>query len=295
MLKKEHYYLLILSFIWGTSFLFQKILTPIYGPALTAGVRLFVGGLFLCSLAVFQKQQIFKRAYLKTFLVFGIINGAIPFTLFAVASLFIPSTFSALINSMTPIATAIMAFLVLKDKLTRIQAIGLACGVGGIVISTLQGGSAFEPNMVIGLALCLGAIFSYALAFVYYRRFHVEIPSTVLGGGSQVIGGILLLAVALFWHPETIPMNAMNLSLLIVFAIFCSGIAYYLFYEIQRQMSPLESSLVTLIVPVFAVTLGVLILDEPLTLGFLLGSCLTLLGVYCVIILNRQLLKKGSS
>lgn len=290
-MKKYYYYLFILGFIWGTSFLFQKVLTPVFGAALTSGVRLFVGGLFLCMIAVVNKDKIFKREYIQHLVVYGVVNGAIPFTLFSLSSLFIPSTFSVLVNSMTPMMTALMAFLILKERLTKIQAIGLGLGMSGIAISTLQGGVVLNSGTFIGILFCFTAIFCYACSFVYYRRFHVSLPSTVLGGGSQVIGGVILLLISIFWHPQTIHVTIENTTLLLVFSVFCSGVAYYLFYEVQKNMSPLETSLVTLIVPIFGVTLGVLILHEPLTLGFIIGSLITLIGVYFVIFLSKRYAK----
>lgn len=287
-MKKYYYYLFALGFIWGTSFLFQKILTPVFGAPLTAGIRLFIGGLFLCGIAFLNKERIFKKEYMRDLTVYGIINGAIPFTLFSLSSLFIPSTFSVLVNSMTPMMTACVAFMVLKERLTKIQAIGLALGISGIALSTFQGGISLTSNTWIGILLCFGAIFCYACSFVYYRRFNVSLPSAVLGGGSQVIGGLVLFIVAIFWHPQTINVTIENTTLLLFFGLFCSGVAYYLLYEIQRNTTPLETSLVTLIVPIFGVTLGVLILHEPLTLGFILGSILTLFGVYCVIVLSKK-------
>ncbi len=111
MLFYDYVLLVTLSAIWGSSFIFMRILAPALGPVVTADMRLLIAGIALTLYLRFRKQQLDFFKNLKRYVIVGLLNSGIPFLLFSFAALHLPSSISVIINSLTPLFGVLFSIL----------------------------------------------------------------------------------------------------------------------------------------------------------------------------------------
>ncbi len=271
----------VLAAVWGASFLFMRVAVVDFGPLATAAMRVAIGAAFLWPVMVWRGHAATLQRHWKPVLLVGVLNSGLPFVLFAFALMTISTGLSAILNASVPMFGALVAWLWLRDRLSLWRGVGLALGFGGVVLlawdqTGFKGGAAGLAPLWAVLA-CLGACVSYAFAASFTRLHLGQVPPLVTAAGSQ-LGATLALAVpaALTWpaHP---PGTLAWLAVLAV-GVLCTGVAYLLFYGLIARAGPARTLSVTYLIPLFAVTYGVLLLDEHVTPGMLAGAAIILLG-----------------
>lgn len=190
--------LLLLATLWGASFWFIKVASPILGPTVLIDLRVLMAGLALSAYAGLLKQRPNLLHKWKEYLILGAMNAAIPFCLIAAAEIRLDASLAAVLNSTTPLFTALIARIWTQERLTVKKMLGLSSGVFGVVI--LVG---WDPTSgagrLVSIGLSLGAAFLYGLGGVYSaKRFVGEKPLN-LAIGQQLAAGLLLLPVAVFF------------------------------------------------------------------------------------------------
>ena len=289
MILYDYFLLILLSAIWGASFIFMRILAPALGPIATADFRLLLAGLALALFAKLQKHDLEWRKNWKTYLIIGLMNSGIPFLLFSFAALHIPASVSVIINSMTPLFGALCAVIWLGEKMTPKLIIGILLGITGVII--IRGGGNFEVTGLTTLAMlaCMTATMLYGIGGVYVKLNAHHISPTALATGSQLIVGILflpLIALSPIRGEMTLPIVGYTLA----FAIFCSAIAYIIYYRLLKILGPTKATTVTFLIPVFGFIWGAIFLNESITLEMIGGGAIVLSGIYFVT--ERKLVKK---
>jgi drug/metabolite transporter (DMT)-like permease len=271
----------LLAAIWGASFLFTRLSVGEFGALPTAGMRVAIATLFLLPLLVARGQVHALRAHWKKIFFLGMLNSGIPFALYAFALLSISTGLSSLLNATVPLFGALVAWIWLKDRPHGMKVIGLLVGFVGVAMLA-SGKASFKPNasgLVTGWAVvaCLGACLCYGLAASFTRRYLSGQPSLVIATGSQ-IGATLGLALPtlIFWPSQT-PSTTAWLALLIV-GVFCTGIAYVLYFRLIDKVGAAGSLTVTFLIPVFAVIYGVVFLGESVTAWMLICGAVILCG-----------------
>jgi drug/metabolite transporter (DMT)-like permease len=164
-MKYSNYILMItLSAIWGGSFIFMRVLAPVFGAVGTAALRLLIAGVFLMMVFKVSNYKILWKRDWKILFIIGVINSAIPFSSFAFAALYIPASISVVINSMTPMFGSLFAALILGEKLTMQKGMGLVLGTTGVII--ISGSKALPVTMeaYLAIAACVLATICYGLA-----------------------------------------------------------------------------------------------------------------------------------
>lgn len=125
--------LLLLAALWGGSFLFMRMTAPVLGPVWLIEMRVLLAGLFLLPFLIrLNLWGEVRRKVIPLFIV-GFINSALPFSLFAFASLFLPAGFTSILNATSPLFGTIVASVWLKEKLTVSRMIGFVLGFAGVV------------------------------------------------------------------------------------------------------------------------------------------------------------------
>ena len=282
-MKSLHVLLLvILSAIWGGSFIFMRILAPVFGATGTACMRLLIAALFLLAYYKLSGYKINWKKDWQLLLVIGIINSAIPFYSYAYAALHIPAGLSVIVNTMSPMFGALFAALILKERLTLSKGLGLLLGTLGVFI--ISGSKAVTPSLesYFSVGACLLATVCYGLSGVLIKKFGQGVEVKALAGGSQLFAGLSLLPFLLFTgtsQPVTIEIT----GILIVFAILCSAIAYLIYYYLLKEMGPTRALTVTFLMPMFGIFWGWLILGEALYPSMLMGAGVILMGTYLVV------------
>ena len=114
----------------------MRVLAPNIGALVTAELRLLLGGLGLGAWFVVTRFDAEWRLYWKRYLALGLLNTAAPFTLFSFAALTLPGSYTAILNSLAPLWSAVFAALILGERLTPRKLAGLALGVAGVALIT---------------------------------------------------------------------------------------------------------------------------------------------------------------
>jgi drug/metabolite transporter (DMT)-like permease len=180
-----------LSLLWGGSFLFNEL--ALAGlPALTVvWGRVGLAALILWGVVRATGAELPPRAMWPALLVMGLLNNAVPFTLFVLAQGQITGALASVLNAMTPIFTVLVAHFATSDeKLTPARGIGVALGFAGVLAMVLDGGMS---GTRLALLACLGAAFSYALASVWGRRFRAAGLAPLATAFGQVTASSALM------------------------------------------------------------------------------------------------------
>ena len=284
--NREWALLFVLAMIWGSSFFFYKILVETLPPLTVVLARVGIAAVIMNLWLILRRDFMpaSPRLWLS-FTVMGILNNVIPFTLIAFGETRVTSGIASILNATTPLFTILLAhWLAANEKLTPAKGGGILLGSAGVAV--LVGPDALSSlghtNLVGQLACLLGAI-SYAFAGIYGRRFKGLAPLKVATG--QITGSSLVLIplVALVDQPWRLPMPmAASWGAMAGIAMLCTVVAYVIYFQILSAAGATNLLLVTFLLPVTALLLGWLALDEPVGLRTLGGMALIGIGLAIV-------------
>jgi drug/metabolite transporter (DMT)-like permease len=282
--------LLALSAIWGSSFIFMRYLAPLIGPVATADMRMLIAGIFLVLFFLAIRFRPGWRRNWKHFLVIGLLNSAIPFFLYSVAALVLPASMEAIFNSLSPMFGAVFSALWLDERLTVRKGAGLLLGIGGVVVVSSLGALPGTPAAILAVIGCLLAPACYGLAGVYIKKRATGIKPMAIAGGSQLLGGLVMMPFLLIAPPRAAGISLPVVLLVVLFAIACSAIAYLIYYRLIADIGPTKALTVTFLIPVFAMGWGLLFLHEAVTPSMAAGAAVILVGTFLVAAPRRKLL-----
>lgn len=283
--------LLVLSAIWGASFLFVKIGAPVLGPVALITCRVVLASLFLLAVARVLNKQVQLQGRSLHFLIFGGLGTALPFLLFAFAAQTVSASLLSILNATSPMWASAFAALWTRQAPAFKTLLGLGLGLLGVMI--LAGVESLHLPQGGGLAILAGlsAAASYGLATVYANQAPAVEPfENALG--SVLAASILILPLVVWTFASDSP-NAANMAhgswpslsvILCVLAlgVLCSGVAYLLYFKLLAEVGPAPALTVTYLIPVFGILWGVIFLHETVGWHTLLGSVTILLGTALV-------------
>jgi len=242
--------------------------------------RFILGAIFALGLfALLGKKLSLETKAIQTYLAGGL---GMTFAMLCVywASQFIPSGWISVIFGMTPIMTGLFAIKLLDEKgltLFRLFAIGL-CIAG--LYTMLESGLLYGANTHLGIIGVLLSVVFYSLNMVLIKKINADIDTFSSMTGTLIIAAIFILILWIGFGeniPTEIPMRA-GLSILYL-AIVGSVLGFFLFYYVLKRVEAMKASLITLITPVFALLLGHLTNNEPLTWKIIISCSLILSGL----------------
>jgi drug/metabolite transporter (DMT)-like permease len=269
--------LFLLGAIWGTSFMLMRIASPVIGPLLTTLLRILLGGGALYLYARWRDIDFGWRRNARSYLVIGLFNTAIPFSLFAWSALHIPSAYMATMNSLAPIFTGLFGFLLLAERLTAARLAACVLGMLGVAVLVGIGPTAVTPNVVLGVLAGMGAAVCYGYAATYTRMKAADLPPLATATGSQLTAALALLPFALPDVPHAMAAaTAPVLFAVAVLGVLCTGLAYALFFHLIATEGSSKAITVTFLVPATASLWAWLLLGEPVTLGTVIGIAIVL-------------------
>ena len=265
----------ILGAVWGSAFMFIKIATPELGPIALVNIRLAVAGLIFIPFLLQNKYLKHFKSNIKNILVLSIVNTALPFSLFAFASLESSSNMLSILNGTTAIMAVVISTIWLKVKLNVYQIMGVFVGLFGIIVLANPDNIYISTKATI---FCLGAAFCYALSANYIQKFAHKTNTTVLIGWSLVIASILLIPLTLLNLPSQLPSPKVIFSILWL-GVISTGIAFLGYVRLIEKIGAVKTATVAYFIPVFGVIWGYIFLSEPITLQILIGMMLILTGI----------------
>ena len=265
----------LLAALWGASFLFMRIAAPAFGPIAIADLRTAIAALVLLSLLAWRGGVAELAPNALRLLVLGAFNSAIPFTLFAYAALSITAGLASVLNATVPLFAALVAWVWLRDKLTWLQWVGLAVGFSGVLWLSADNAS-FKPGGG-GWAIAAGLVasLSYGISGNLAKRYFAHLRPLAVATGSQIAAAALLLPFTFFYFPTVMP-GALDWFALIALGVFCTGIAYALYFRLIARIGPAKTMAVTFLIPAFAILWGVMFLAESVT-WVMIGGCAVIL------------------
>jgi drug/metabolite transporter (DMT)-like permease len=265
--------LLALSVLWGGSFFFQGVAVRELSPlaVVAARVGLAAAALWL-AVAALRLPVPRERRVWRAFLVMGLLNNAIPFTLIVWGQQHVASGLAAILNATTPLFTVLVAHVLTADeKLTRAKLAGVALGFAGVVVMLGAPGAGAD---LWAMLACLGAALTYGFAGVFGRRFRaMGVAPLVTAAGQVTASSVVMLPLAALALPAAMP-GADTLAALMGLALLSTALAYWLYFRILAAAGATNLLLVTFLIPVTAIWLGVAFLGEALTARQLLGMAL---------------------
>jgi drug/metabolite transporter (DMT)-like permease len=283
--RRPHHWLIdlvLLGALWGASFLFMRVGAAEFGALPTAAVRVAIAALFLLPIALWRGHGPTLVRHWKPILALGIFNSGLPFALFCFALLTINAGLGAVLNATAPMFGAVVAWAWFSERPRGTRVLGLVIGFAGVAMLAghevgFRSGTEGRAALWAVLA-CLVACLCYGIAASATRRWLAGVPALAAAAGSQ-IGASAFLALPAVW---TVPAQWPSLRAWwaqLVLGVFCTGLAYILYFRLIEAAGPARALTVTFLVPVFAVCYGVVFLDEQVTAWMLLCAAVIVCGV----------------
>lgn len=288
-MKPIHYgALLLLGAIWGASFIFIGVAVKEFGPLVLMFLRVVIAGLILLGLVYLSQMKnkvvvrVDWRANWRPYLIVGLLNSALPFTLIAFSELKITASLAAILNSTTPLFAVLVAAAWGNETLSGRKLLGVLLGVIGVTVLMGGGPLALNIEMIIAVAASLLAAFCYGTATVYAAT-HLKGLPPIYASVVQLLSAAILLALpAALTVPPSLPSTTAIFALLALI-LLSTSFAYLLYFYLLQNVGPTRTASVTFLVPVFGTIWGISFLQEPFNGGMLLGMVIILLSVGLVI------------
>ena len=277
---------ILLGLIWGSSFAWIKIAVEEIPPATLVAWRMTLGAAGMVAMLLAWRIALPRRAReLAPLAVMGAVNAAIPIFLISWGEQFIDSGTAAVLNSLVPIFSLILAGLVIKtEPVTVLRVAGLVLGfIGAALLAGRELELRTDLSGLIGaLAVVLAAV-SYAVgaSFAKYRIRHTH--RYVVAGGTLVFAAIYMWILALAADGGLmLPMLPPTIVAVLWLGILGSFVAYLLYFFLIEHLGATMASMVTYMFPVIGVAIGVLMLGERMDVRLALGTVLVVLGIVTV-------------
>ena len=270
--------LLLLSALWGASFIFIRVAVAGLGPFVLVELRVGLAAAGLALSAALLRRLPKLRVRWRQFALLGLVNVAIPFSLISAAEINLTASLAAILNSTTVMFTAIVAAVWMGDALTTRKVFGVVLGIIGVTVLVGWDPMAVDWAVILSVGAMLVASLGYALGSVYAKRTFVGSSPLVIATGQLTAASLLMLPLAAVSVPDERPSTIVVLSVLGL-ALPSTALAYMLYFRLISNVGPTSTSTVTLLVPLFGLVFGVLLLDEPVGLGTLAGLILILSSV----------------
>ena len=279
--KEKWVLMVILSIIWGSSFILIKKSLEHFNPFQVGSLRVLIAGIILLPIAI-SNYKLFPKKQLKWLILAAFTGNFIPMFLFPIAETEVSSSIAGIINSMMPIFVIIVGALVWKFETTKKQLIGILISFTGVCILAF-GGSDSGEFKIIPILLLLLATICYALSTTTVKSKLMEVSSTVLSAFvfSFVLffpSIIALTSTGFFSEFSFSKDNMLGLLFVSLLSIFGTGLAMMMNYRLLKVSTPLFASTVTLVMPIVAIIWGI-IDGEKLTYMQFIGAGIIIAGL----------------
>ncbi len=276
--------LVILSILWGGSYLFGGIAVKELPPLVIVFTRVLIAAVALLpvQLLIHGGLPRDRRSWIS-FGVMSILNNVIPFTLIVSGQTFVTSGLASVVNATTPLfGIAILAGFG-TERLNPQKVVGMVAGLGGVVILS-DPGFELSSNQMPGVVFCLGAAASYGFAS-WWAKTRLAGIAPLTSATCQLLcsSAILLPLVLIFSDLRSLSgITTTTAAALLGFALLSTALAYVLFYRILNRSGPSAVMLVTMMVPVSAIAMGYVFLGEKLDSRELAGAAIIIASLIVI-------------
>jgi drug/metabolite transporter (DMT)-like permease len=279
--------ILLLSAVWGISFLMIRIAGATFPPLWVALLRCTLGAVLLWTILTLGGHKLPPRRLLPWLLTVALFNNALPFALFAWGERTVPSNIAAVINATTPIWTLLLSIAIHRTRAALFTIAGVLLGFSGVLMVVLS--HAGDPvadhagGLVAGTIAIALASLGYAVATVLAKAKLQGLDPIGLATTQLSLAGLMILPAAFAGaHPSALRLAPVAAIAVLGFA--GSGFAYLLYYHLLSEVSATHVAAVTYLLPLWGLFWG-LFAHEPIGLLTCVGVGITIAGL---ILLNLQ-------
>lgn len=273
---------ILAGFLWGIPYLFIRVAVDSdngFSPALVVFGRVFIGALILIPISIYDKSFFSAIKGWKYIAVYALFEMVGPWILIGTAEQKISSGLAGLLVSSVPIFSTLIASAYGDKSVWQPRRLfGIVVGFLGVFL--LVGIESFTGSSdPISILMIIAAALGYAFAVIYITRKMPGVSGVAINGIAMAMTAVIYSPALVFlWPDRAVSHNA--IYSLIALGVFSTGIAFAVFFTVMAEIGPTRASLVTYMNTAFAVVLGVIILNEPLTVGIIVGLPLVLVGSY---------------
>jgi drug/metabolite transporter (DMT)-like permease len=273
--------LILLGAVWGASFLLIEIGVREMPPTILVALRLIVASLILLGVLFARGLRLPARLQAwGDFLFTGVMGLVFPYLLITWGQQYIPSSMTAILNATTPLFSMLLAyFWTHAERLNGMKLFGVALGFVGVLVAVGVADFNLASASTQGQLAVLGAALCYAITGLYGRRAFRGLPPLIPATGQMLAGAIVITPIALATHDIPALPSPLALGAVLALAVFGTALAYILLYWILDHLGATRTSMVTYLLPPFAMLYGALFLQEAIALGGVLGLGLVIGGI----------------
>ena len=282
MTRRDISQLLLLSAVWGASFILIELTGRSFPPAWVAILRLSFGAMFLWSVLKLKGRSLPPRRLIVPLLFVALFNNAIPFIFFALGERTVPSSIAAVLNATTPIWALLLTLAVQSTRPNRFTIMGVLLGFSGVLVVVFShghdsgrysGGAPFFRGVMFIALASLG----YAIATVIAKIKLKGLDPIGLATTQLSLAWLMVLPVALFGsHPAAILPSSIFAAILL--GVAGSGIAYLLYYDLLTRIQPTHVVAVTYLLPIWGLFWGY-VAHEPILWTAYIGVTIVIFGL----------------
>jgi drug/metabolite transporter (DMT)-like permease len=273
--------LILTAIIWGSALVVTKSLLQEIGPFTAAVLRFLIAWVILAPFAFRQGYRL-SLAVRPTFLLFGLTGIALYIAMTNVGLVYTAASSAALVQAAIPAVTTLLSVLLLKERVSRLQLLGIGLSIAGLLLVTginmHQTGSA----PLVGNLFIFGGVLAWAVYTVQGKKLVSTFPWLVITTASISAGMLFLLPFAIgeLWLQGLPHLRADGLVQLLYLGAASSALGYALWNYGLRFLDASEAAPYINLIPVVGLLLSVILLHEPLSLIQAAGGALTLFGVW---------------
>ena len=284
--QKAYFSLALTSILWGTTWVASKVAVQ-HAPGLqVAGMRQLIAGSILVSWFLLKKEPLPRLAQFRWLLLMAVLMFVCSNGLATISLKYISSGLSSLIAAMYPLCVVIMEMIFFGNKkITAFTFAGLLLGIGGIAVVLYS--HAFQPQPPgygLGILTSVISMLGWSVATLIIARKKIEMNPYHATGWQMLLGAGMLLSLSLI-SGNTIPLSAIKLETWLAIAYLVSAgsvIAFAAFIYSMKNLEPAIASLYAYLNPIVAILVGAFLVNEHLTLPIIVGTLITLAGVFIV-------------
>ena len=217
--------LIFLSAIWGSSFLFLRLTSPVFGPIFLIEMRVLSGLAVLLPLVLFLGKLAEFQKHWKMIATVSLMNMAIPFCFFAFSAVYIGAGLLSIINATVPIFSTCVAYVVYKERLSRSSLLGLLIGFLGVVVLMFNPDESFGSSGWLAILSALLACLLYGTAINLTVNNLQGVSGLTITAGGLFVSSLVLLPFAFWARPEVLPVGNIWWSVSAL-GIVCTGFVF---------------------------------------------------------------------
>ena len=274
--------LVFLSLLWGGSYIWIELALVSTSPVSIVFIRISVAAICLIIFCVITKIKLnLNKDLIIIFFIMGLLNNVIPFNLIAWGQTQTTASVSSILNATTPLFTVIVAnYWPNGEKATIARISGVLLGIIGVTV--LIGFNMSDmSNSVLGQSAILVAAISYAFSALVGKKLRSINPILAAAGMLTASSIFFLPIVLMIENPFLIEINQQTIISLLGLSILSTAIAYIIFYKLIASIGS-NVMLVTLLMPISAILMAIIFLNEELQYQHILGLILVLIGLLLV-------------